>query len=48
MEEIISDRKNLILSAPNQVLVKSLLIEEFVARNTYKNILIIQPTLALI
>lgn len=47
MEEIISDRKNLILSAPTSF-GKSLLIEEFVARNTYKNILIIQPTLALI
>lgn len=39
--------KNLVVSAPTSF-GKSLLIEEIVASNNYKNIVIIQPTLALI
>lgn len=39
--------QNVIVSAPTSF-GKSLLIEEVVASNTYKNILIIQPTLALL
>lgn len=45
-EEIISKKQNVILSAPTSF-GKSLLIEEFISRKIYKNI-IIQPTLALI
>lgn len=47
LEEKISNRKNLLISAPTSF-GKSLLIQEFVARKKYSNILIIQPTLALI
>ncbi|KGL39972.1 DEAD/DEAH box helicase [Paenilisteria newyorkensis] len=47
LEEKISNKKNLLISAPTSF-GKSLLIEEFVARKKYANILIIQPTLALI
>lgn len=46
-EEIISKKQNVILSAPTSF-GKSLLIEEFISRKIYKNIIIIQPTLALI
>lgn len=45
--DIISSGKNLILSAPTSF-GKSLLIEEIIASNIYNNILIIQPTLALL
>lgn len=45
--DIIKNGKNLILSAPTSF-GKSLLIEEIVASNKHKNILIIQPTLALL
>lgn len=45
--DLISSGKNLILSAPTSF-GKSLLIEEIIASNIYKNILIIQPTLALL
>ncbi|ELV2780319.1 DEAD/DEAH box helicase, partial [Enterobacter cloacae] len=45
--DIISSGKNLILSAPTSF-GKSLLIEEIIASNNYNNILIIQPTLALL
>lgn len=47
LEEKISNRQNLLISAPTSF-GKSLLIQEFVARKKYSNILIIQPTLALI
>ena len=47
LEEKISNRQNLLISAPTSF-GKSLLIQEFVARTKYSNILIIQPTLALI
>ncbi|MEG0293626.1 DEAD/DEAH box helicase [Enterococcus sp.] len=47
LEEKISQKVNLLVSAPTSF-GKSLLIEEFVARKQYKNIVIIQPTLALI
>ncbi|WP_320729142.1 DEAD/DEAH box helicase [Enterobacter kobei] len=45
--DIILSGKNLILSAPTSF-GKSLLIEEIIASNIYNNILIIQPTLALL
>ena len=44
---IIKDGKNLIVSAPTSF-GKSLLIEEIIASKYYKNIVIIQPTLALL
>lgn len=44
---IINDGKNLIVSAPTSF-GKSLLIEEIIASQSYKNIVIIQPTLALL
>ncbi|MBZ2405767.1 DEAD/DEAH box helicase [Liquorilactobacillus hordei] len=47
IEQNISRGRNIAVSAPTSF-GKSLLIEEVVARNVYKNILIIQPTLALI
>lgn len=47
IERAISSNKNVAVSAPTSF-GKSLLIEEFVARKKYDNILIIQPTLALI
>lgn len=47
IEIAVSLKKNVAVSAPTSF-GKSLLIEEFVARKQYKNILIIQPTLALI
>lgn len=47
IEFIISKNKNVAVSAPTSF-GKSLLIEEIVAKNEYSNILIIQPTLALI
>lgn len=47
IERAISLKKNVAVSAPTSF-GKSLLIEEFVARKQYNNILIIQPTLALI
>ena len=47
LEEKINKKQNLVVSAPTSF-GKSLLIEEFVARRKYENILIIQPTLALI
>ena len=47
LEEKINKKQNLVISAPTSF-GKSLLIEEFVARRKYENILIIQPTLALI
>jgi hypothetical protein len=47
LNKIISDGKNLIVSAPTSF-GKSLLIEEVVASLKYKNIVIIQPTLALL
>lgn len=43
----ISSGKNMIISAPTSF-GKSLLIEEIVSSNRYKNIVIIQPTLALL
>ncbi|WP_102862659.1 MULTISPECIES: DEAD/DEAH box helicase [Pseudomonas] len=46
-EKIKKSKKNLIVSAPTSF-GKSLLIEEIVASNNYKNIIIIQPTLALL
>lgn len=45
--DIFDSGKNLVLSAPTSF-GKSLLIEEIVARKSYKNIIIIQPTLALL
>lgn len=47
VERAINLKKNVAVSAPTSF-GKSLLIEEFVARKQYDNILIIQPTLALI
>ena len=47
IERAIDLKKNVAVSAPTSF-GKSLLIEEFVARKRYNNILIIQPTLALI
>ncbi|TDM38628.1 DEAD/DEAH box helicase [Macrococcoides canis] len=47
IEQIFSDGGNVAVSAPTSF-GKSLLIEEFVARKKFENILIIQPTLALI
>lgn len=47
IERAVSLKKNVAVSAPTSF-GKSLLIEEFVARKQYNNILIIQPTLALI
>lgn len=47
IEMLISKGQNLAVSAPTSF-GKSLLIEEIVARNKFTNILIIQPTLALI
>lgn len=47
IEQAISKRINLAVSAPTSF-GKSLLIEEIVARKEFNNILIIQPTLALI
>jgi replicative superfamily II helicase len=44
---LLEGKKNLILSAPTSF-GKSLLIEELVASRHYKNIVIIQPTLALL
>lgn len=44
---LLNSDKNVIVSAPTSF-GKSLLIEEFVASNKYKNIIIIQPTLALL
>ncbi len=41
------EQKNIVLSAPTSY-GKSLLIEEIIASNIYKNIIIIQPTLALL
>nr|MBP8083139.1 DEAD/DEAH box helicase [Spirochaetota bacterium] len=47
LKSILESGQNLIVSAPTSF-GKSLLIEEMVASNKYKNILIIQPTLALL
>ena len=47
IESIVNLKKNVAVSAPTSF-GKSLLIEEFVARKQFDNILIIQPTLALI
>lgn len=47
LSEKIESGQNLLVSAPTSF-GKSLLINEFVARRNFKNILIIQPTLALI
>ncbi len=47
LKKILDDGKNLIVSAPTSF-GKSLLIEEIVASNKFKNIVIIQPTLALL
>lgn len=47
LSEFILSGKNVIASAPTSF-GKSLLIEEIVATNKYKNIVIIQPTLALL
>lgn len=47
LSNILNTNKNLIVSAPTSF-GKSLLIEEIVASNKYKNIVIIQPTLALL
>lgn len=47
VERAISRQENVAVSAPTSF-GKSLLIEEVVARNKYDNILVIQPTLALI
>lgn len=47
LEEKLSNKQNLLVSAPTSF-GKSLLIDEFVARKMYNNIIIIQPTLALI
>ena len=47
LKEILDDGKNLIVSAPTSF-GKSLLIEEIVASKKFKNIVIIQPTLALL
>lgn len=47
LKEILYSGKNLIVSAPTSF-GKSLLIEEIVASKKYKNIVVIQPTLALL
>jgi len=47
LSDLISQGKSLIVSAPTSF-GKSLLIQEIVASNKYENILLIQPTLALI
>lgn len=47
LQKILHSDKNLIVSAPTSF-GKSLLIEEMVASKKYKNIVIIQPTLALL
>ena len=47
LSELIFSKKNVIVSAPTSF-GKSLLIEEIVASGVYKNIVIIQPTLALL
>ena len=47
IEQALNSGKNVAVSAPTSF-GKSLLIEEIVARKQFKNILIIQPTLALI
>ncbi|HDX9492599.1 DEAD/DEAH box helicase [Bacillus thuringiensis] len=47
LANLIAEEKNLIVSAPTSF-GKSLLIQEIISLNKYKNILIIQPTLALI
>lgn len=47
LKEILDRKKNLIVSAPTSF-GKSLLIEEIVANKKYNNIVIIQPTLALL
>lgn len=44
---LLEEKKNLVLSAPTSF-GKSLLIEEIIASKIYKNIIVIQPTLALI
>jgi hypothetical protein len=44
---IIKEKKNLIVSAPTSF-GKSLMIEEIIASNLFRNIIIIQPTLALL
>ncbi|WP_421662731.1 DEAD/DEAH box helicase [Lysinibacillus telephonicus] len=47
LADLIAKEQNLVVSAPTSF-GKSLLIQEIIALNKYKNILIIQPTLALI
>lgn len=47
LKKILDSKKNLIVSAPTSF-GKSLLIEEIVASSKFKNILVIQPTLALL
>lgn len=47
VNDILINEKNLIISAPTSF-GKSLLIEEIVATKKYKNIVVIQPTLALL
>lgn len=47
INEILNAKKNLIVSAPTSF-GKSLLIQEIVASKRYHNIVVIQPTLALI
>lgn len=47
LSNLIFSKKNVIVSAPTSF-GKSLLIEEIIASNLYKNIVIIQPTLALL
>jgi len=47
LKEILDTGKNLIVSAPTSF-GKSLLIEEVVSSNRFKNIVVIQPTLALL
>lgn len=44
---LIEKRRNIVVSAPTSF-GKSLLIEEIIASNSYRNIVIIQPTLALL
>ncbi|MFR8070445.1 DEAD/DEAH box helicase [Faecalimonas sp.] len=47
LSELLKSGKNVVASAPTSF-GKSLLIEELVASNQYKNIVVIQPTLALL
>ncbi|KMK91990.1 DEAD/DEAH box helicase [Rossellomorea marisflavi] len=47
LANLIAEERNIIVSAPTSF-GKSLLIQEIISLNKYKNILIIQPTLALI